>query len=729
MTLESYLARPGETLIQHTLAVVARADHLHKLHPLLQFPQLHDCLKLAAWFHDNGKLARGFQKQLSSPRQRWGLRHEVLSLAFLDWLDLAPEQMRWVALAIATHHKDLSFILDRYRAQNQLEAVLVEDVDERAVTQWYQWLGEQGVSLKPFSALKASSIRKRLDDLDGWQQRFLDYGATDFELQEAVLLRGLLTQADHAAAAGVMLKGRAAIAHSLISEAERYPHQRDILHVVGVSAQLIAPTGAGKTDAAQIWARASNPPRFIYMLPYRVSMNAMHARLKDVVPDIGLEHGRALSALYRDLLEGGSSSKDAELHARRRRALGRLHATTGFICSPYQLLKTVYRFPGYEARLVDYLDACLIVDEIHAYDPERLALILGALAFVQRYFNTRILLMTATMPNAVRSAVSLTLGELPQITAAAATYQAFQRHRVWTPPGDLLDHLQLPIEQARAGNAVLIVCNTVRRARQAAEQINAQNIDTLLLHGRFNYRDRWQLEKKLLAYFGPDGVRPDYPLIVVATQVIEVSLDVDFDILYSDPAPLDALVQRFGRVNRRRRMPELAVVTVFDEPTGAEDRFSIYDPPLVQASVALLKRYDGQPVDESRIAAWLDEVYSHAGDWMSQFHAAYDHFQRWVLDDFLPLESADIGLRQQFNRLIDECPVLPIDLEDDYLTLKNSQPIEADELLVSLSWWQYSMLERDGRGWKGEGDNDGLFFVDAPYDSQLGLQLYADEED
>jgi CRISPR-associated endonuclease/helicase Cas3 len=315
---------------------------------------------------------------------------------------------------------------------------------------------------------------------------------------------------------------------------------------------------------------------------------------------------------------------------------------------------------------------------------------------------------------------------LPSVRADKDTYANFQRHRIAVHPGDLLTQLDQPIAEARSGAAVLVVCNTVRRAREAARRIAEAGVPTLTLHGRFTYRDRWRLEQRLMGFFGPDGQRPHHPLIVVATQVIEVSLDVDFDCLYSDPAPLDALIQRFGRVNRRRRR-DLAPVQVFEQPTGTEDRISIYDPTLVQASVDLLRQFDAQPVDEMAIGAWLDTVYAAATTWQATFDKKWDYIQRWVMAERLPMETANAELVRQF-KMIDECPALPISLEDEYRALFTQRPIEADELLVPLSWWQVSMLERAGKAWRGQGRDDGLYFVDAPYDAELGLQLYADDE-
>ena len=145
-----------------------------------------------------------------------------------------------------------------------------------------------------------------------------------------------------------------------------------------------------------------------------------------------------------------------------------------------------------------------------------------------------------------------------------------------------------------AGRTVLICLNRVSDAQQIYRRLKAEmNLayekDILLLHSRFNGEDRTRKEAILLERVGV-GNRPaqPVPLIVVATQVVEVSLDVDFDTIYTDPAPLEALLQRFGRVNRGRKAAEgealpLCPVYVFRIPnsTGKSDAFLPYAEAMV----------------------------------------------------------------------------------------------------------------------------------------------------
>jgi len=256
--------------------------------------------------------------------------------------------------------------------------------------------------------------------------------------------------------------------------------------------------------------------------------------------------------------------------------------------------------------------------------------------------------------------------------------------------------------------------NTVRRARAVAQALTAQGHKVLLLHSRFNTRDRWHREQELMQVLN----QPACP-IVVSTQVIEVSLDVSFDVLFSDPAPLDALAQRLGRVNRRRERP-FADGHIYSQPTGADDRFTVYDVALVEATLAVLPALDGQPLDEARLSALIGEVYDQVPDWERRYRAQLAACER-LLGFMTPLESADKSLERSFYQQIDEVPVLPLQFEDEYNDLYTADPLAASELLVPLRWGQYKMLENQRRAWRNE--DGSLFYVDAPYSADFGLQL------
>ena len=130
------------------------------------------------------------------------------------------------------------------------------------------------------------------------------------------------------------------------------------------------------------------------------------------------------------------------------------------------------------------------------------------------------------------------------------------------------------VQAERAGAAVAWVCNTVDDALAAAALLRAEGVEPLMFHARFALCDRLIIEAEALRRFGRDGEAANHPGVLVATQVVEQSLDLDFDLLCTDLAPVDRLVQRAGRLWRHDRhgqrpltAPGLSVVP--PEPVAA----------------------------------------------------------------------------------------------------------------------------------------------------------------
>ena len=220
------------------------------------------------------------------------------------------------------------------------------------------------------------------------------------------------------------------------------------------------------------------------------------------------------------------------------------------------MLKGMYRLKGYEALLTDYHNAAFIFDEIHAYEVSRLAMIFKTIEYLRVNFNARFFVMSATFPKLIQKWLSEALDTPTTIEAASELFQKFVRHRLMLHDGELLDDSSLAkvIGDAKAGKSVLVVCNLVSHAQEAYDrirsQLNEMNIRIELLHGRFNMRDRSKKEQIIRNATGSTS-DTRYPIVLVATQAVEVSLDIDLDTIYTEPAPLEALVQRFGRINRR----------------------------------------------------------------------------------------------------------------------------------------------------------------------------------
>lgn len=763
----------AESLAQHTWFVLECLAEFIRLRPSL--PQqlgredLWHLLYWSAFFHDFGKAIPAFQGVLRGQREdkdMWGKhRHEVFSLSFLSWIqdDLTSNQFQWIVTAVVSHHRECDEIRSLYPSLNKgdedplsthLGGIKIETL--QGLWRWLVECSSNWITTLELDSFGVRSLHVVSQDeaITSIQQRgaenirfalkayrvFIE-SLTEAEqkiLVSAMALRGYIINVDHSGSAHIEPMPKLSISKTAITAKRQintdnlFSHQIESGKAKG-SALLVAPTGSGKTEAALFWAaQQEDASRLFYTLPFQASMNAMKLRLSEIFGNdcVGLQHGRGLSALYTQLMEQEYDPTEAAKNARHMKNLSELNYPPLRVFSPYQMLKAMYRIKGYEAQLTDYHNALFILDEIHAYEVGRLAMILKTIQYLRQHYHARFFVMSATFPTLIKNWLKDALNNPVEIIASQRVYQKFQRHCLLVIEGDLLSDkniLQITNE-AKAGKSVLVVCNIVARAQQAYEILHSklQGVAQVeLLHSRFNMRDRMKKERFIIE---KTGARSDQrsAVVLVATQTVEVSLDIDLDTIFTDPAPLEALVQRFGRVNRRRRMETLARVQVFTKP---DDGQNIYEPRLISRTIQILRRENGKPIDENKVGGWLDEIYKDdiADLWQEEFRKITKEFEDVCINTLRPFATADYNLEDQFSKLFDGIEVLPNDLYDEFLYKKEIDSIMANELLVPIRWGQYHMLV-----------NKGLIkprdlaippVVMSSYNSELGLSFNRTQKD
>jgi CRISPR-associated endonuclease/helicase Cas3 len=702
----------GVRLEDHLLAVVAAIGAIERRHPSLPAiagqPNLFRILRSAALMHDLGKAHPLFQAMLEGGL-RFGYRHEVFSLTF-RWEDpqLSEDDWRLIRLAVLTHHKDIGEIKERYDIEDAEQGLLpipdefLEAGSCLLTPTLFAAAGLAGAAAPagaPGRAEAASRIQQALSASVRHAHRLKNRRSyNDPATLTGRFLRGALILADHSSSAGkqfVFLNSDQLRPHV----ARPYGHQSAAATTEG-NAILTAPTGSGKTEAALLWAAAQggggDAPLLFYVLPYQASLNAMRERLAKHLPEnaLALQHGKAAQALYLRLVSKHYTPEDARRDSSAERDMGRLQTSAIRILSPYQLLRAAYSLPGHECLSLTPADSLFIFDEIHAYEPARLAMILATLRHFVHDLRARAFIMTATMPSRLRTILSAMLPNVSQLTASQETMAASRRHILKLRSEDLLaEAVQSEIlREAEAGKGVLVVANTVARAQAAAEGLAGRtSVPVELIHSRFHTEDRTRKERNLQEDWGVGRKRDvSHGAILVATQVVEVSLDIDFDVLFSDPAPIEAMLQRFGRVNRTPiagRALKPVHVCIGKPP------FRPYSDEEVQKSLAAIQFRDNLPIEESEVQGAIDLVYSGAfGEaWEGAVREGMRNFQESALDNLRPFFS-NPELEQQFYDLFDGFEVVPVSLREEFDRRMAYEPLLARQLAVPISGRQFRRL-------------------------------------
>jgi CRISPR-associated endonuclease/helicase Cas3 len=609
-------------------------DHLY--HVKLTIEKFAKCLnfdieiaKIGAVMHDIGKASPIFQKRLTS-KYKTGqstFRHEIASCFFISLIK--KEYQPQVIDMIIAHHKS---IVDDKKWKGILDLEENEgNVFEFHIKDWEIWcldalkiLSAFGINIREISYEEARDNYYKV--LEHCEERINDYGYSKW--------RGLLMSADHFASA---------LSYSTIDylentfkkpelnfynrKSEFYPLSLRKADSGKPHTIVVACTGAGKTD--YLFRRCNG--RTFYTLPFQASINAMYQRIK-----------KELSPLNPnlDIRKLHASSKIASNdESQESIVLQHLIGSSIKVLTPYQLSSIIFATRGFESQIEDIRGCDVILDEIHTYTGISKAIVLKIVEILDN-LGCNIHIGTATMPSLLYEKIIALLGResVDQVSLDKSELAKFDRHKLFKIKS-WEDTDKIIADAIENEQKVLLICNRVQYAQNVFTKIKELFPDTpsMLLHSRFKRGDRAEKEKRLLGIDKNGEAVGEFntssnACIVVSTQIVEVSLDISFDLMISETAPIDSLIQRFGRINRKRSPSTIGVYKPIYLIAPPEDKKEAlpYDVEILKNSFEVLEH--NSILHESEYQKKIDYVFPEISSLNIETHLAFKGGGQWNIE-------------------------------------------------------------------------------------------------
>jgi len=480
---------------------------------------------------------------------------------------------------------------------------------------------------------------------------------------------------------------------------------------------VIGSTGMGKTESALLWSK--NDKTF-FTLPLRISINAIYER---ILEQIEYKHVGLLHSTAQDYLEEKTDSENIEKEIEKIEQSRNLYQkiTT---CTIDQIFPFVFKYRGYEKIYATLAYSKVVIDEIQAYSPEIVAIILKGLQMINN-LGGKFMIMTATLPRIYK--------EKLEEMGIQFEYKEFikntQRHKIKLINKKINEDAEEIYNQSK-DKKTLVIVNTINKAIELYDELKklgAENVN--LLHSRFEQKDRNEKEREIKEFSN----KKDNKGIWITTQIVEASLDIDFDILYTEMSTLDSLFQRLGRCYRSRKYEgEEPNVKIYTEETSGVGY--VYDKEIYENSIKLLEKYDNQILDEKTKINLVDKLYSKETLKDTNF---YELFKKSfsILENIIDYDTSKKDA-QALLRNIDNIDVIPKCIYEENLELfrqyEEAQDKEnkyelrkkLNKLFISISKSnRFTLADRII-----ECPYLNKYIIDTKYDKEIGLLLKKDED-
>lgn len=577
-------SNPYITIDEHTQMVEKKFIDLLKIKTNYFNNDEIQMIQIACHYHDFGKINKIFQdKLIKDILPHHEIPHGHLSVLLLNWSELKDtlgekEKFEIILNAIYYHH-------------------LRDDQSDEEIIDYSQKYLQENINI-----YFGKEVRLRNGNL---QRIYFHDHKMNVSMHmdlwyRYVIVKGILNKCDWIASASIngdipieeeyknSINNRIYTRFSSLKPLQEFMRNHSEDNIA-----LVASTGGGKTEGALLWL---NNEKGFFTLPMKVSANSIFERIQEF-------YLSNVAILHSDCFQFYGESQDKNLEQKR---ITQSEETLNYhiaknlsypltVCTIDQIFKFAYKSLGTEHLIATMRYSKVIIDELQSYSPELLATIIYALKLIHQ-IGGKFAIITATLPKFI----------LDDLRECQIQFKSFQhdikdRHRIEIRDKDLIEDIEY-IKEIAKNKKVLVICNTVAMAQKLYDLIFDEQINVYLLHSRFIKKDKKIIEDKVIQFSKSHQCG-----ICISTQIVEASLDIDFDVLFTYMSSIDSLIQRMGRIYRNRENKNHEInVYVYTKKDGIGP---IYDEEIYDRSLKILWKYNQLSFLEEDKLKCIDEVY------------------------------------------------------------------------------------------------------------------------